>query len=115
MAVIAPTTISSIGRATVTVNTMTASDTFVYVDGVTRWLELRNGTGGALSPIIDGDGAVSEYLPGVGNVATASGFAVGSIAAGATVIIDLAAIKSYLKGAIVVTGGTGLSAVLMAV
>lgn len=111
MAVITPTKIASgAGRVTLSVTTLGASDTFVYTNGVTRYLLLRNGTAGALTPIIDGDGAVSEYLPGVGSVSTSSGYSVGSIAAGATVTVDLDAIRSYLKGVITITGGVGISA-----
>ena len=112
MAVIAPTTVQSIGRVTAIQTTLTGTDSFVYVEGVTKYLYLRNPTAGALSPIIDGSDAVSEYLPRVGVVSTASGFAVGSIAAGAMAVVDLSAIAAYLKGNIAITGGAGLVAVL---
>ena len=114
MPVIAPSKFPSIGAAVVTQTTLNGTDSFVYVPGVSKYLILRNATAGALSPVIDGDGAVSEYMPGVGNVSTSAGFAVGSIAAGAVRVIDLYAIRDYLKGAIAVTGGTGLVAVLAA-
>ena len=115
MPAIAATTISNNGTATVTETTLNGTDSFVYTQGVTKYLILRNATAGALSPIIDGNGAVSEFLPGVGSVATASGYAVGSIAAGVVKTINLDSIRSYLKGDIVITGGTGLVAILAAV
>jgi len=112
MPVIAPTKVTSIGAVTAVQTTLNGTDTLVYKEGVSKTLYLRNPTGGALSPIIDGDGGTTAYLPGVGNVSVASGFAVGSIAAAATVAIDLAAIREYLKGVISITGGTGLVAIL---
>ncbi len=115
MPVIPSTKITSVGAAAVTETTLTGTDSFVYLDGITRFLILRNPTASAISPVIDGAGAVSEYLPGVGNVATASGFAVGSIAAGAVVAVDLASIRSYLKGDIAINTGTGLVAILASV
>src|SRR6476659_146621 len=110
MAVVTPSAFPSKGRVTTTQVTLTGTDSFVYVDGKSRYLILRNPTAGALTPIIDGADASSEYLPGVGDVATTAGFAVGSIAAGAMAVVDLKAIRSYLKGAIAITGGTGLVA-----
>lgn len=115
MPVIPATRITSIGAVTATETTLNGTDSFVYVPGVTRFLILRNDSGGPLSPVIDGDGAVSEYLPGVGNVPTSSGFAVGSIDDGATKVVDLSAISSYLKGAISITSGSGLAAILASV
>lgn len=115
MPVIPATRITSIGAVTATETTLNGTDSFIYVPGVTRFLILRNDSGGALSPVIDGDGAVSEYLPGVGNVSTASGFAVGPIADGATKVVDLASISGYLKGAISINSGSGLTAILASV
>lgn len=113
MPVIVPTKISSKGRVTVNTTTLAGTgDSFVYVDGRSKYLFLRNPTAGALTPVIDGDGATAEYLPGVGDVTTTAGFSVGSIAAGASAVIDLYSIRSFLKGNIAVTGGTGLVAVL---
>ena len=115
MPVIAPTTVQTLsGSATLTQTTLNGTDSFVYVQGVSRYLVLRNPTAGALSPVIDGNGATSEYVPSIGTVATSGGFAVGSIAAGAVKIVDLHAISAYLKGDIAVTGGTGLVATLLA-
>lgn len=115
MPAITATKITSIGAVTATETTLDGTDSFVYTEGLTKYLILRNPTVGALSPVIDGDGAVSEYLPGVGAVSTASGYAVGSIAAGAVAVVNLSAIRSYLRGAISITGGTGLVAILATV
>ena len=112
MPVIAPTKIQSIGTVTAVQTTLNGTDSFVYVDGTSKYLILRNATAGALSPVIDGDAATPVYLSGVGNVTTSAGFAVGSIAAAACAVVDLDAIKAYLKGTIAITGGTGLVAIL---
>ncbi len=101
------------GTITVAETTLNGTDSFVYTEGRSRYLVLRNPTGGALSPTIDGDGATSEYLPGVGNVTTSGGYAVGSIGAGACKAVALENIRSYLKGTIAITNGTGLVASLI--
>jgi hypothetical protein len=113
MPAIPATVFPSKGVATVTETVLNGTDSFVYTEGKTRFLILRNPTAGAISPVIDGDGAVSEYLPGVGDVSTATGRAVGSIPAAGVRVVDLKAISAYLKGTIAITSGTGLSAVLM--
>ena len=92
---------------------MTASDTFTYEPGTRMVLVLRNPTAGALSPVIDGGGATTVPVPGVGGLDISAGYAVGAIAAGATVAIALDSIREYLVGIIAVTGGTGLVAVLL--
>lgn len=115
MPVIPATKITSIGAVTATETTLNGTDSFVYIPGVTKFLILRNPTGSVISPVIDGDGSVSEYLPGVGSVATSAGFAVGSIAAGSVRIVDLDSVRGYLKGAIAINTGTGLDAILASV
>lgn len=107
MATIVRTNVSGAGRKTVTETTLTGTaDTFTY--GTGDRLIMRNPTGGALTPTIDGADGTTVAVPGVGDVSVASGYAVGSIAAGAMVTIDLDTIAAYLQGAIAITGGTGL-------
>lgn len=107
MATITRTNVAGAGRKTVTETTLTGTaDTFTY--GTGDRLILRNPTGGAISPTIDGDGGTTVAVAGVGDVSVASGYAVGSIAAGAMVTIDLDTISAYLQGTITITGGTGL-------
>lgn len=113
MAVIAATSLQGTGSRVVTETTMTASDSFVYNADRKAILELRNPTAGALSPVIDGAGGTNVSVPGVGLVSVASGYAVGSIAAGAAVAIPLDSISAYLVGTIGITGGTGLVARLL--
>lgn len=111
MAVIARTNVAGTGRKTLTETTLTASDTFTY--GTGDQMILRNPTAGALSPTIDGDAGTTVGVPGVGDVSVASGYAVGSIAAGAMVYINLDTISAYLQGTITITGGTGLVAAII--
>lgn len=103
------------GVITPTENTLTASDTFTWDQSIPgAVLILRNGTGGALSPTINGNQA-SAAIPvrGFGSVSAAGGLAVGSIPAGQTRIIPLDSRKEFLQGTITITGGTGITATLL--
>jgi hypothetical protein len=113
MAVIAPTSLQGTGSRVVTETTLTGTDSFVYKADRKAILQFDNPTAGALSPIIDGDGGTTVSVPGVGQVSVAGGYAVGSIAAGASVAIPLDSISAYLVGTIGVTDGTGLVARLL--
>lgn len=115
MAVITPTDTKAISEVSITRTTLGASDTFVYTPGVTKYLVIDNVTVGALTPNIDGDGATTGYLPGYGSVSLSAGYTFGSIAAGASVVIDLDAIKQFLQGTITVTGGDGAEAYILEV
>ena len=89
------------------------ADTFTYIAGRRAILVLRNPTGGPISPVIDGDGASSVAVGGVGSVDISSGYAVGAIAAGAVSAIPLDTIREYLAGTIAITSGTGLVGALL--
>ena len=116
MATIAVTTIDS-STAIITngvETTLTGTlDTFTFVRGVKQTLILRNPTAGALTPIIDGDGATTVAVVGIGSVDVSSGFSVGSIAVGGVKLIRTQDISHYLSGTIAITGGTGLVATLL--
>lgn len=88
-------------------------DTFVYDSTAKSVLILRNPTAGALSPVIDGDGATNINVPGAGSFDISGGYAVGSIAVGDAVAIPLDSISAYLAGTIAITGGTGLVGALL--
>lgn len=113
MPAITATSIASVGKAAVTETTLNGTDSLTYREGNKPILVMRNPTAGALSPVIDGDGATSVAVSGIGTVDTSTGYAVGSIAAGAAVAIPLITIREYLKGTIAITGGTGLVASLL--
>jgi len=109
MPAITQTVLPRAGRATVTETTLTGSgDTFTYLSGAGQILILRNPTGGAISPVIDGAGGTTVIRDGLGQVDVSAGYAVGSIGAGATVMISCDAIASFLQGAIAITSGSGL-------
>jgi hypothetical protein len=114
MPVLNSTSVRNGGIVTPTETTMTASDTFVWnaqIPGAI--LILRNGTAGALSPVITGSLA-SAAIPvnGFGTVSAAS-LAVGSIPAGQTRIIPLDSRREFLQGVITITGGTGITATIL--
>lgn len=113
MATIAQTLMTGTGQRTVTETTLTSSDTFTYVEGSGQILILKNGTGGALTPVIDGNGGTNVAVAGIGSVDVSAGYSVGSVAAGVSKAIPLDTIKEYLRGTIAVTGGTGITATLL--
>jgi hypothetical protein len=114
MATITETVGTGLGAVALTQTTLDGTaDTFTFREGTGQILILRNPTGGALSPVIDGDGGTTANIDGLGVVSTASGYAVGSIAAGAAVSIPLDSIRQYLKGTIAITSGSTLIAALL--
>lgn len=115
MATITATSLSSIGPVTVTETTLDGNDTFTHDASKKQYLVLRNDTAGALTPNIDGDGATTQRVTGVGSIDLTGGYTFASIGVGETVIVDLADIKSYLAGTIAMTGGAGLVASLLVV
>ena len=116
MATITETNGSGLGVYTVVETTLTGTaDTFAYRSGGKQLLILRNPTGGALSPVIDGDGGTTSSIDGLGVVSVASGYAVGSIPAGEARAIPLDTINKYLQGTIAITSATGIVAALVRV
>lgn len=114
MATIVATNMQASGGHTTTKTTLTGtSDTFTYKQGINQILIFNNTTAGALSPVIDGASGTTVQVGGVGAVSVASGYAVGSIAAGDSVAIATDTIREYLKGVIAITDGTGLVAELL--
>jgi len=113
MGTIAATNMRASGAVTVTMTTLTASDDFVYNAGRRAVLILNNVTRGTLTPVIDGDGASSVGVAGVGPVDISGGYNVPSIAAGTIAAIQLDSIREYLAGTIAITGGTGIEAMLL--
>ena len=111
MAVITATKMTGSGSRAITVTTLGASDTLTYEKGAV--LYLNNVTAGALTPNIDGDGATTVTVAGLGSVDVSGGYTFPSIADGATVAIPLDTISAYLKGTVTVTGGDGIEASLL--
>jgi hypothetical protein len=114
MPAITATSVSGSLVRAVTETTLNGStDSFVYNADKNPILVLRNATAGALTPSIDGNGGTTVPVAGIGNVDVSTGYATGSIAAGAVVAIPLVTIKEFLRGTIAITGGTGLVATLL--
>jgi hypothetical protein len=115
MATIVETSGTVIGVTTLTQTTLNGTaDTFTYKPGQGQYLTLRNPTGGALSPVINGSANVATGVSGAGVVNTPSGYAVGSIAATTgSIVIPLDSIALFLKGTITITSATGLVATLV--
>ena len=67
MGTITATNMRASGAVAVAVTTLTSSDSFAYNSALRAVLILNNVTGGALSPVIDGDEATSVGVPGVGD------------------------------------------------
>lgn len=113
MATITPTDMTGLGARAVAITTLGASDTFVFDRAKSPILILNNGTGGGLTPKIDGDGGTTVPVDGIGAVDVSAGLTLASIAAGDSVAIPLNTISGYLSGVIAVTGGTGIEAQLL--
>lgn len=111
---ITATSLQGVGQRASTRTTLGASgNTLTYRQGAGDILVLHNPTAGALSPVIVGNGATTVDVAGLGVVTVSGGYAVGSIAAGAQVLIPLDSIANYLRGTIDITGGSGLVASLL--
>lgn len=113
MATIAPTLMTGPGQRALVETTLTAANVFTFLPGTGQILILRNPTGGALTPVIDGADGTVYPVAGIGNVDVSAGYSVGAIAAGAVRAIPLDSIAAYLSGAINISGATGIVASLL--
>lgn len=112
MAVIAETLVSGAAGVTLTVTTLTASDTLTYRQGAGQVLILDNVTAGSLTVVLADSGVPTIQVEGVGAVSNAGVSTV--IAAGARAAVLLDNSRRRWDGVIQVTGGTGIKAVLTA-
>lgn len=112
MATIVATTHSTTGTYTPTVTTLGASDTFTFKPNVRQVLELVNPTGGNITVTLDGAGGTSVSKQGVGAIDVSAGKSF-TVNASSRLSIPLNLYSDYLQGVIAVTGGTGLTAVLL--
>jgi len=114
MAVIAKTSVTGSGEKVITVTTLSAGDTFEFTPNVNATLVLNNVSGGALTPLITGDAASSDFpCAGVGGIDLSTGFQLASVGTGVQVAIPLDSISAYLKGTITLTGGDAMEAQLL--
>lgn len=114
MATIVQSNVSSAtAAATLTRTTMTASDTFTFVQGAGQRLILWNTTASPVIITIDGTGgsvvAVPRSLGLAGAIDVTAGKAV-TVPASSTVIINCDDYAAYFQGTVTITGGTGLTA-----
>lgn len=113
MALIAQTKVLGLGTSTaVTVTTLSASDTLVYVPGSKQILTLKNGTAGSLTATLDGSASTTINVPGYGATLDVSAGKAIVVAAGATVAVELDAISAFLQGTVTVTGADLVTATL---
>ena len=110
MAAIAITSVNVQGEVVVAETTLGSSDTIAFAQGQKMVLILRNASGGALTPKIDGDGGTTVFVEGVGDVSVAGGYTLASIANGAVVAIHLDTVEAYCKGTVTITGGLDIVA-----
>jgi len=87
-----------------------ASDTLAFASGQKMVLMLRNTSGGALTPKLDGADGTTVDVPGIGPVDVSAGYTMASIPNGATVAIALDSIKEFCKGTLTITGADGMTA-----
>lgn len=114
MATIAQTSIGGKSSRAAAMTTMTSSDTFNYQPGTGQLLYLRNPTGGALTPVINGSLNTAAVVNGGPDIATTSGLTLPAVpATTGSVVIPLDTIAAYLQGTITITGCTGMIAVLL--
>ncbi|MES2349973.1 MAG: hypothetical protein V4641_20605 [Pseudomonadota bacterium] len=99
------------------VNTLGASDTLAYDPKKNQTIEFRNTTASPVVVALDGADASAAFpVPGTGGttVDLSAGKQVtvpGVI--GATTVVPLNTLSNYLQGAVTVTNGTGLTAIVL--
>jgi hypothetical protein len=97
-----------LGPFPATPTTLTASDTITFDPRFKQLLVVRNGTAGALTLNIDGDGVTAVLKPGLGSVSVAAGLNI-PLAAGETRAVVLSTISDYCQGVVTLTGALGAS------
>lgn len=101
------------GKNTAAPATLGGSNSFVYEAGKNQILVVRNDTGSGVASVIDGNGGTTVKVPGVPTgVDVSGGYALGTIADGAEVVVALDSISAYLAGTISITG-SGLTAYII--
>lgn len=98
------------------VNTLTASDTLAYDPKKNQVIEFRNTTASPIDVALDGADASAAYpVPGTGGTTvdlTAGKQVTVPGVIGATTLVPLNSLSNYLQGAVTVTGGVGLTAIV---
>ena len=113
MTLIAETKVQGATGVLLTPTTLTASDTLNYRLDAGQVLFLHNSTAGSLTVVLNDSDVTSVQVDGVGAVSVSAGLST-VLAAGARTAILLDNSRRRWQGAISVTGGTGVTAVLTA-
>jgi hypothetical protein len=113
MPAITATSMRGVGVRVLTETTLNGTDSFTYEPGDV--LILRNPTGGAITPTIDGADGTTWPVPGAPALTVSSGLSLGEIAAGAARVVPLDTVRAYCQGAVAVTSGSGLVAAILRV
>jgi hypothetical protein len=96
---------------------MTSSDTLTFVKGGKQKLILFNTTASPVVITIDGSAGTTVSLPAnlglAGSVSVSAGATV-TVPASGTTIVNLDDYAAYLQGTVAITGGTGVTAHLIA-
>ncbi len=88
--------------------TLTSSDTITFDPTKKQLAVFRNGTGGALTAKIDGNGGTNVQAPGLPPVDVSGGYDI-ALAAGETKAVVLSSIAAYCQGVVTITGAVGAS------
>lgn len=114
MAAIPNASKTGLGPINVAKTALTASDTLTYNANTGQELYMYNTTGTPVVVTIDGNAGTTVPVPGAGatTLSVASGLAV-TVPANDFTLVKLDTISAYLKGVVGVTGGTGVSAIIL--
>ena len=111
MPAITATSMGGPGPRVLVQTTLNGTDSLTYERG--DILMLRNPTGSAITPTIDGDGGTTWPAPGIGTITVSGGVSLVAIAAGAGIVVRMDTINSFLQGTIAITSGSGLVGTLL--
>ena len=95
---------------TLSMVTLTASDTLTYKPLGNKKLFIYNPTASPVVVTIDGNGGTTLPVSGIGGTIDVSAGKAITVPANDGVYVVLKVIDAYLKGTVAVTGGTGLKA-----
>lgn len=114
MAAISNTSKNVLGPFTPTKTVLSASDTLTYSSGLAQDLIMYNITGSPVVVTLTGASATTVAVPGCGasTLSVASGIAI-TVPANGFEVVRLDTIPGYLQGAVTVTGGVGVIAIVL--
>lgn len=114
MAAITQTVVGNPVPTTLTKTVLTAADTITYSSGTKQKLVLFNTTASPVVVTIDGAGSTTIAPAGFGGTVDVSAGKDIAVPASGVSLVELDKMSAFLGGAIAVTGGVGVEAVLFA-